>query len=1156
MRKLLLALLLTALTALLMLPAGAEGVAWTGTEWDGSIEGEFPNRNCDIVSIGRESARVDSIPYATLESAVRGAADYDKALSPYYRLLSQTEWKFAYFDSPAAFDASGLTEFYRPDFDVSAWDEIFVPSVWQTQGWDHPIYTNTTQKFAKNFGNTDVGYPRDLPKAPTIYNPIGLYRYDFDVPADWEGKRVFINFEGVDSAFYLWINGVQTGYAEDSFTANEFDITDCVKFGETNTLAAKVFRWCDGSWIEDQDMFDLSGIFRDVYLYAAPQVRVRDFAIVTDFDETFADAALNVDVFVKNDSAWPAMPAVHLRLFDAEGREAELEGETILSAVLEPGEETALSFSIPVAAPRKWSAEDPYLYTLALCEEMFHGDGEKVSVMDRVYEAYRVGFRKITYKTTASGWWEGAPTDHDLIRINGKPIMFRGVDRHETHPEYGYALPKAVMEEDIRIMLENNINAVRTSHYPNSPYWYYLCDKYGIYVVDEANIECHSNMTAENARLTEYLSRAIIDREYNMVRRDRNHASVVMWSLGNENKNPLITRTILVQPYPDPEGTERVLHEYTKDRPWHYEQAKEMYETGIDVRSGMYALPSELIAHGEADGPAPMIECEYEHAMGNSCGNFDEYWAAYDTYRNLQGGFIWDYIDQSIYLVNEAGERYFGYGGDFGERVHDSNFCANGLLLPDRTVQPEMAEVKYHYQQIKFADADASHGLITVKNWHLFTDIAEKYEMRWALKRNDTVLQEGIVDQALLHIPPVDGQTNQPGEADILIPFELKADDLRAGCEYFLNITVVLKEDAGLLKAGHVVAIEQFEITPDAPAPAAEEPELPSVSVRRLEEGYTVVEREDAFSVMFEEATGRIVVYEAEALWEQGENPMQRMALRDGEGPTANFFRAGTDNDRGFGYGLFVFARPWKEAGDCQATRFTVDDSRPGRAVITVEGTYPGLNGTAVQAVYTVYGNGAVACDYTITPVYDETYVYIPVVGMEMTVPEEYERLTFFGRGPEENYWDRQGGTKVGVYDTTVTDNFVPYVKSSETGNRTGVRWVALRDQNGCGLLAVAGNQPIEMSALHYTAAELDRAAHPWELEKRDDTILRLNAVQIGVGGDNSWSRIVPHEQYLPHEPVYRYSFILSPLTPGDDPMEKSVQLRNLFQAESGLTHE
>ena len=1095
------------------IPGEALGVSWTGLEWNGDIE----TGNNKIVSIGREPARVDSVPYDTLEAAVRGAEEYKKELSPDYQLLSQRNWKFAYFESPADFEASEMTAFYQPDFDDAAWDEIFVPSVWQTEGYDHPIYTNTTQKFARQFGNEDIGYPRDLPKAPTAYNPIGLYRYAFALPAEWAEKRVYIDFEGVDAAMYLWVNGIQAGYAEDSFTTHEFDITDYVLPGKENLIAVQVYRWCDGSWIEDQDMFDLSGIFRDVYVYASPQVRVRDFAIVTDFDDTFTDGTLNVEAFVRNYTNQAQNAAVALRLFDAEKNEIPLENAAA-SVEIGAGEEQTLSFRVPVSAPRKWSAEDPYLYTLVLEEQTDSGT---------VYESYRVGFRKITYKTTASGWYEDGPTDHDLIRINGKPISFRGVDRHETHPEYGYAITKEVMEQDIRIMLENNINSVRTSHYPNNPYWYYLCDKYGIYVVDEANIECHSNMTTENERLTEYLSEAIIDREYSMVRRDRNHASVVMWSLGNENKNPQILRTILVESYPDPEGMERVLHQYTKDRPWHYEQARDMYETGIDVRSGMYALPDELIAHGEADGPVPMIECEYEHAMGNSEGNFDEYWAAYDTYRNLQGGFIWDFIDQSIYLTNEDGEKYFGYGGDYGERVHDGNFCANGLLLPDRTVQPEMAEVRYFYQPVRFADADAENGVIEIRNFFLFTDPMEKYDFHWSLKRNDTVLREGLLEP--VSIPCVDGETNQPGCVTVQIPLDWQAEDLQAGCEYFLNLSMILREDDGLLPAGRAVAMEQFELHPDLPA--AEAQSFPGLDCAR-ENGQTILTGE-GFIAVFDDETGRLIRYEAAG----------RALIVPGEGPKGSFFRAATDNDSGFGYGLFVFNAPWKAAGEYAVSAYDVQ-AEEDRAVIAVSGAYPDLNGLRLDTVYTVYGDGAIAAQVTITPQYDSRFVYVPVAGMQLTVPGEFEQMTFFGRGPEENYIDRANGVRVGLWETTVTDNFVPYVKSSETGNRTGVRWIALTDAEGFGLLAAAGEEPLEASALHYTAQELDRRVHPYELEALSDTILRLNAVQIGLGGDNSWSRIVTHEQYLPHDETYQYSFILSPLKPGEDAMEESMALR------------
>lgn len=1120
---------------LLLVASGAlgEGVSWTGLEWNGDIEGEIGERNCDIVQVGREPARTDSIPYESAQQAVNAAVHYNKESSPYYLLLSQTQWQFSYHESPSAFDESIDTAFWQPDFDASGWDDIFVPSVWQTQGYDHPIYTNTTQKFARNFGNEGIGYPRDLPKAPTVYNPIGLYRRSFTLPGKWEGQRIYLDFEGVNAAFYVWVNGIQIGYAEDSFTTSEFDITDAVRYGQENTIAVKVFRWCDGSWLEDQDYFDLSGIFRDVYVYATPQVRVRDYSIVTDIDDTYTNSTLHVEVDVSNHMSASQQVDIRLLLMNAEGTQIPLEGAAI-SEVIPAGQEMTLQLAVPVASPRKWSAEDPYLYTLVL---------EESSGGNTVFEAAQVGFRKITYKTTASGWYEGATDDQDLIRINGQPISFRGVNRHETHPEYGYAITREVMEQDIRIMLENNINAVRTSHYPNSPYWYYLCDKYGIYVVDEANLECHSNMIYENERITEYMSLSIIDREYNMVRRDRNHASVVMWSLGNECKNPEILRTILVQPYADPEGISRVLHEYAADRPWHYEQAREMYETGIDVYSGMYYKVEVLAAHGESDVEAPMIECEYEHAMGNSMGNLDEYWEAFDTYRNLQGGFIWDFVDQAIYLEAEDGTLYFGYGGDFGERVHDDNFCATGLLLPDRTVQPEMAEVRYHHQQVKFEGVDVSRGLIRVKNYFLFTNLAEKYDFCWTLLRDNEVLQSGTLDADLLQIPCVDAMSNQPGTADIIVPFYLSEEDLRSESEYFLNLSVQLKEADRLLPARFEIAWEQLSVVPQHDAPQLESAPAHSISWRR-ESGLVIVET-DTLRVSFSETLGEMTRFEA-----QDAEGSWRALLVEGEGPRGDFFRASTDNDRAFGAGLNIYIGMWKEKGDYVVQDFSVDDTRQGTVVIQVNGIYPALNSLALNTSYTVYSGGFVSVDTSILPNYDANLVYLPVAGMSMRVPEPYEQLMWFGNGPEETYIDRWKGTRVGRWQDTVSNSFFPYVQSSETGNHIGTRWVALMDAEGFGLLATAIGEPFEFSALHYTADELDRAVHPYELNALQETVLRINAIQIGIGGDDSWSRIVTHEAYLPSNAMYQCSYILSPISGNADIMTQARFIQGQIRSE------
>lgn len=1298
---------------------------------------------CDIVQINRELPRVNSIPYASAEAAMDGARDYDKSLSPYYMLLSRTNWKFDHYTSPGAADASASANFFDPSFDVSEWDDIYVPRVWQTEGYDHPIYTNTSQKFSGNFGNPSFG-SGSLPAAPTVFNPVGLYRRDFTIPADWDGSRVYVNFEGVNSAFYLWVNGHKVGYAEDSFTSDEFDITDYVVAGQSNTIAVKVYRWCDGSWIEDQDFFDFSGIFRDVYVYATPTVRVRDYEIVTDFDSTFTDSTLKVNADVRNYTGNPQDATLKVRLFDADKNEVALGSSAVFSASLQANEEKNIATEIAVAAPRKWSAEDPYLYTLVL-EETVNGK--------TVYESYQVGFRKITYKANNSGWFEGSTANQDLIRINGVPLCFRGVNRHEMHPRYAYAVPQDVMVTDIRLMKELNVNAVRTSHYPNSPYLYYLCDKYGIYVLDEANQECHSNQSSNNARMTDYLSAAIIDRQYNMVDRDKNHASVVMWSLGNESGSPAILNTVLVNPYANQSGNTYVLHAYEPTRPWHYEQAGTSYSRGVDVRSTMYAGVGTMVSHGQANGAAPYIQCEYAHSMGNSTGNLDEFWDAIDTYRNLQGAFIWDYIDQGIYktaneggsvtylqanndpalrtelkngsLVEQDGREalkgyttfnnasklditgynltvdveayfnpptatgtqhyevltkgdsqfaikyatgihaastpvvefyiydgaqesnarwqsaywvlpsdvlatwynswhrltgsydgtalklyvdgvlratlatnvsissngypvsinvnqeqnrtsdayvssakifnksmtlaeldaatasdpncalwlepkadnlkvesvepvvFFGYGGDFGESVHDGAFSQNGILFADRTPQPESHEVKYQYQEVKFAPVNLNSGLVEIKNFFLFTDLADKYTGTWTLIENATPVQSGALTEDMLNVPTVDPMTNQPGTKTISLPYTLPTNPT-PGSEYFVRLSLALKEDEGLLKAGHEIAKVQFQVPFSAGRPQAN-PVSGMDGVTISTDGNIKSFTGDNFKISFDTVTGKIYGYEVDG----------KALIVPGNGPKGSFYRAVLDNDRGAS-SLNATINRWKTVDTMTVNNMTIDDSNPKAVKISVEGTYATANNMKMYIDYIIYGNGQIEVKAKMAPVYSTNFNYIPVAGMQLTVPEEFENLDFFGRGPLENYNDRKAGYDIGRYQTTVTDNFIPYMKPQETGNRTGVRWVSLTNDEGFGLLAVA-KTPIEMSALHYTPQALSNAAHPHELSKIDDTILRLNVVQMGVGGDNSWGAM-PHAPYLPStNAVYEYAYTLSPILPSEDAMAKSL---------------
>ncbi len=664
----------------------ATEVTWTGTEWNGSTEGEYPNRNCDIIQIGKEFSRIDSIPYDTAQNAIDGANDFNWKLSPYIRYISGTDWKFNWFKNPDAFAASDATNFYDPTFDVSAWDEIPVPSNWQLHGYDKPLYDARGGVFRDNFGNpgiptsiTDHEGKLVLPAAPTVYNPIGLYRHNFSVPADWDGSKIYIAFEGVKSAYYLWVNGHKVGYAEDSFAISEFDITPYVTAGQTATVAVQVYRWADSSWLECQDMIDLSGIFRDVYIYSTPEVRVRDFEIITDFDKTFTDSTVSVDIDLVNYRNSAQNANVVFKLYDAEGNEVAI-NNNVVNTSLEAYEKRTEKLEFTVASPIKWSAENPCLYTAVLEETM--GD-------TTVYESYLVGFRKITYKTNESGWYEGSTGDNDTLRINGKKITFRGVNRHDTDPVYGNAVPKSTILKDVLLMKQNNINAIRTSHYPNDRYLLYLCDKYGLYVLAEANQEAHvwwdltmkEQAATGSDRITDYLTDAFIGRQYSLIERDKNHASVVVWSMGNESRLPMILKNLLLNPYTNQNGETIILREHTLSRPWHYCSGEKYM--GFDMSSSMYGTPEyvdSLISNAERT-KFPHLMCEYSHSMGNAGGNFNKFWDVFENSEWSAGGFVWDFVDQEV-LVNVPGQNK-----DFFEAENDSSIEFDDTHIEKDTVQ-------------------------------------------------------------------------------------------------------------------------------------------------------------------------------------------------------------------------------------------------------------------------------------------------------------------------------------------------------------------------------------------------------------------------------------------------------------------------------------
>ena len=1331
------------------------GVSWTGTEWDGSTDGTYPNRNCDIVQIGREYARTDSIPYSTLSDAIDGAREYNKELSPYVSYISRTEWKFNIVNSPSDFDESGYTEFYKPEFDVSAWDELYVPSSWQSHGYDKPVYNARGGGFFGNFGNPaktlygEGGLP--MPEAPTIYNPIGLYRHTFNVPADWNGSKIFINFEGVKSAYYFWINGIQVGYAEDSFTSDEFDITNYVKPGQENVIAVKVYRWADSSWLEQQDMIDLSGIFRDVYLYSTPNVRVRDFEITTDFDKSFTDSTILIDVDFVNYTTFSTDATVKFRLFDADGNEQLLSGN-IVSKTLSAGEKFTGKLSIKYASPKKWSAETPYLYTAVLEETMD---------CKTVYESYLVGFRKITYKTNESGWWEGSTDDGDLIRINGKPIMFRGVNRHDTHPTLGNAVPRETYLDDVKLMKENNINAVRTSHYPNDPYFLYLCDVYGIYVLSEANQEAHQWYEENNAgdeSMTEYLTDAIVDREYNMIERDKNHSSIVMWSLGNESQSPTILKNILINEYTNQNGETHILREYTKSRPWHYEPLKEPY--GVDVGSSMYGSPVEL-ENVIKNRTRPFIKCEYAHAMQNSLGNFYKFWEIFEKYPMAQGGFVWDFVDQTVHIdvprtistalvpqndasytfditnceqtefdgkkalkgyvvfpnsnlidvtgknitidtmvklnpvdstgdthwefvtkgdyqfllkarrlpnrknimfglsfatlnasnqpvwtdlyytpaSDEENESYFttwhrltgtydgqtmrmyidgelkaskdvvlnithfdycfainknstpsvssrvtdayvnyvkifntaksieeinsasytdndcilwmdmaeafvttevggyefdSYGGDWGDSTNSGMFCANGIVYADRTPQPELFEVKHQHREIKFEAVDVEAGIFDVNNFFLFRNVSEDFVFTWNLLQNDEVVDTGTLDVSKLGNTSVtDGM---PGKLRIKVPYSFEGVDIIPGSEYYIEFRVTFKNDEGLLKAGHEICREQYVLNYVVPGrPNANDVSTFSDMVVSENENVLTFTGVD-FVISFDKSKGIISEFKSE-----DDKGVLRDLIVPENGPKGSFYRAPTSNDLSEPAVKPVEAA-FKNHGDMVVSSVNVDDSNPKAVKITVEGSYKNINNLGITLKYTVYSNGQIKVDAQFRPNYNSTITFIPVVGMQTTIPEDFENIEYYGKGPFENYNDRSLGASLGKYFTTVDENFENYIVPEEMGNRTGVRYVTLTDENGFGLLVSANGSPFEMSALHYNPESLTGVRHIYQVEKLPETILRINATQLGVGGDTcAGGGYIPDTEFIPYAEVYDYSYILSVKRSDEDAMTKSM---------------
>ncbi|MFB7495125.1 glycoside hydrolase family 2 TIM barrel-domain containing protein [Streptomyces sp. NPDC056161] len=1016
-----------------------------GTEADGDPWDANPR----VFQINRETARARLVPYANAADALRGRFQE----SPYHRSLNG-DWRFNWSRNPDQRPVG----FHEPGYDDGDWDRIPVPSNWEIEGYPEPIYLNIRYPW--------IGYETpDPPAVPHDFNPVGSYRRTFTVPDGWSGRRTLLSFQGVKSAFFVWVNGERAGYSEDSYTPAEFDVTPYLRPG-TNTLAVEVHRWSDGSWLEDQDMIDLSGIFRDVYLYSIPPVHVQDLFAHTALDSAYRDAVLTVDVTVRDRSGagGTAGHRVTAELFDGRGRR--------VLALADTTGDPAVSLKGGVRAPALWSAEQPNLYTLVVT--LADASGRAIDV-----HSTRVGFRQVEY---------GPGT----FTLNGRPVMFRGTNRHESDPERGQAVDETRMLQDIRLMKQHNINAVRTSHYPNHPRWLELCDEYGLYVIDETNLETHGVNNKVPASLPEWTD-ACVDRLRSMVERDKNHPSVVVWSLGNEAGHG-----------DNFQAMADWAHARDASRPVHYEGMNAV----ADLHSEMYTSPAGVEAYGKSQNATPFMLCEYNHSMGNSGGNLQEYWDVFERYPNLHGAFVWDWVDQAIRLPVPGDSRrsYLSFGGDWHPGYPtDGNFCCNGLVNADRAVHPGLIEIKKCYQPVGVTADDLSAGTVRVRNKHLFSGLGD-YQLRWSVTRDGTTVQHGT-----LAAPEA-----APGaEAVVRIPYR-RPGTPEPGAEYFLGLSFVLRQDTRWAAAGHEVAAEQLALDWHRPA-ADDSPADGALTLTETDAEVRVHGRD--VEVVLSKTSGTLSGY----TW--------RGRALLAERPVPNFWRGPTDND--IGRGFQKTAQTWRDAGARRTvSAVRAEQPTPGEVVVTVDCTLPTAPQTAAwHTEFRVRGDGEVRVRHTLDA--PAGLPDLPMVGALVRVPAGADRLEWFGRGPHENYQDRKTSAFVGRWRSTVDAQVAPYVRPQQTGNQTDVRWLSLTDRSGAGLLVAAdpadGAALLETSALHHAPADLDGPRHPHELTPRAETVLLVNHRQMGVGGINSWGA-APLEKYLLHAGrTYAYGYRLRP---------------------------
>lgn len=1040
--------------------------------------------NPAVLQINREDPTASLISFTDEKSALEAV----RTNSANYKTLDGL-WKFSWVRTPE----ERPYWFFKDDYDTRDWKEIQVPSNWQLKGYDVPVYVNIVYPFwaYEDIFNPKGSYKKIPPAIPHDWNPVGSYKRSFTVPSGWKGKEVFLHFGAVSSAFYVYVNENLVGYSQDSKMPSDFDITKYLK-NEKNSIAVEVYRWCDGSYLEDQDFWRISGIQRSVYLHARPKTYIKDFFAKGDLENNYDDGVLKVEVSLKNISGNNKTMKVEASLYESdsklftESKEIEADGNTLIN------------FEKTIKNIKKWSAEKPNLYTLLLTLR-----DEKGNVSEIV--SAKVGFRKVEIRNSR-------------LLVNGVAIRLKGVNMHEHNELTGHVIDEQTILKDIRTMKSYNINAMRTCHYPQQELWYEMCDKFGLYLIDEADIESHGIGYDKDVTLADKpeWADAHHDRLQRMVERDKNHPAVIIWSMGNEAGDG----HNFLDGY-------KWIKERDNTRPVQYERAEKETnapERHTDIWGDMYATIEQIEAYAkDPSKDRPMIMVEYAHAMGNSTGNLQDYWDVIEKYPKLQGGFIWDWVDQGFLKVNESGEKYWTYGGDYGEEgiPSDGNFCINGLVWPDRTPHPGLSEVKKVYQYVGFEPVDLGKGLIKITNKYDFTNLSE-FNFEWEIAADGKVIQSGKI--------PVDLKPKATSEYHLPV----STIDPVPGTEYFLNITVSRSDAWNYVPEDHVYATAQFKMPQEGKAVFAKDNNLAVLQTKTS--GSSLEVNGENMKVIFDLASGKLRSFNYKG---------REVILKS---PAPDFWRPPTDND--YGYNMDKLLGVWKKAGErMKVTKANINQPELGKVIVTFNYDIFDEGGAKIAGyatTYTVLSSADLLVKNQFSKI-SSGIPEIPRMGMQMQLPKEFSNLKWFGRGPQENYVDRKTSAEVGLYESTAPDQYTPYMRPQENGYKTDTRWLTLTDDDGNGVL-ISGNPLICFAALNNIHDDFESPGklstyrkdakrantHTIDVKPRALVNLNVDLGQMGVGGDNSWGALI-HPQYRLLENKYEYSFRMRPVLKEDD---------------------